>query len=97
MSWSKRDRMEAVLTGEVPDRPPVTAYRHFPGLEYEGKDLARALLDFQRQWDWDWLKLNTSAVCCYEPWENRYDYGHYEGNVPIRLSWSVADVAHLDA
>lgn len=98
MTWTKRDRMAAVLSGELPDRPPVTAYRHFPGMEYEGEDLAKAMLGFQHRYDWDWLKINSSAVYYYEAWGNRYDYDNYVGNVPTGLSYPVhssADLANI--
>ncbi len=96
MAWTKRDRVMAVLSGEVPDRPPVTAYRHFPGMEFEGKDLAKVMVEFQRVYDWDWMKLNPSAVYYYEVWGNQYDYSNYEGNVPRRESWAVHSAADLE-
>ncbi len=95
MAWTKRDRVMAVLSGEVPDRPPVTAYRHFPGMEFEGKDLARVMVDFQNEYDWDWIKINCCAVYYYEQWGNQYDYNNYEGNVPHRESWAVHSPADL--
>lgn len=90
MSWTKRDRLNAVLAGEAPDRPPVTAYRHFPGMEYEPADLARVMTEFQNTYDWDWMKVNPSAVYYYEAWGNRYDYDNYNAShVPSKLSWVI--------
>ncbi len=89
MSYTKRERVEAVLHGEVPDRPPVTAYRHFPGKEQKPEDIAEVMLSFYAAYDWDWIKINTSADYYYEVWGNKYDYTRYEGNVPARVSWIV--------
>lgn len=96
MAWTKRDRVMAVLSGEVPDRPPVTAYRHFPGMEFEGRDLAKVMVEFQKMYDWDWMKINPCAVYYYEVWGNQYDYNDYEGNVPHRESWAVHSAADLE-
>lgn len=96
MSWTKQQRMQAVLAGEVPDRAPVTAYRHFPGMEYEGAKLAEAMVGFQKQYDWDWMKINPTAVYYYEVWGNEYDYNNYEGNVPHRNSYAIHSVEDLE-
>ena len=41
MKISKRERLESVLRGQLPDRPPITAYRHFPKSERKPNELAR--------------------------------------------------------
>ena len=41
--WSKQERMAAVMNGEPADRPPVTAYRHFPGYEEDAKLIAETV------------------------------------------------------
>lgn len=94
--WSKQERMRAVMSGEVPDRPPITAYRHFPGSEEDPKLLATAMVNFQKKYSWDWVKINPSAVYYYEPWGNEYDYAHYVGNVPVRTSYAVHEPADLE-
>ena len=94
--WSKQDRMKAVMNGEPADRPPVTAYRHFPGCEEDPVLFAQAMVGFQKKYDWDWVKLNPSAVYYYEPWGNRYDYSHYQGTVPTRIDCAVHSVDDLE-
>lgn len=52
--WSKRERIGAVLHGERADRPPISAWRHFPQFEHDGPAvMAKAMLDFQSRYDWD--------------------------------------------
>ena len=94
--WSKQERMAAVMNGEPADRPPVTAYRHFPGYEEDAKLIAEAMVGFQKKYDWDWVKINPSAVYYYEPWGNVYDYEHYQGTVPTRVSWAVHEPEQLE-
>ena len=95
MTYTKRERMDAVMHGEVPDRPPVTAYRHFPGKEQKPEDIAGVMCAFQKEYDWDWVKINTSADYYYEVWGNEYDYSHYEGNVPVRTGYAVHSAEDL--
>lgn len=96
MSWTKHERMKAVLSGEIADRPPVTAYRHFPGMELEGSKLAEAMVGFQRKYDWDWMKVNPAAVYYYEVWGNEYDYNNYESNVPHRNSYAIHGIEDME-
>lgn len=50
---SKRQRLEQAMVGELPDRPPVMLWRHFPGDDQRAADLARSIVDFQQTYDWD--------------------------------------------
>ena len=95
--WNKNERMQAVLHGELADRPPVTCYHHFPEFEHGGAKLrADTFLDFQKTYDWDCVKLNPRAVYYYEAWGNTYDYEHYNDVVPTRTSNVIKDYRDLD-
>ena len=53
----KMERIDAVLAGYVPDRPPVSLWYHF-GLQHLGGDgIARASLEFFEHYDFDFLKV----------------------------------------
>lgn len=97
MAWTKRDRFNAVMNGEPADRVPVTAYRHHTDFEHSGpRVLADKLLEFQREYDWDMLKINPRAVYYYEAWGNEYDYEHYNDVVPTCTKKSVLDYSDLE-
>ena len=52
-----RERIDAVLRGETPDRPPFSLWHHF-GLESQGPEAhAKATLDFQRRYGTDLVKV----------------------------------------
>ena len=54
---NKLERIDAVLAGQVPDRPPVSLWYHF-GLQHAGGNgFARATLDFFEHYDFDFLKV----------------------------------------
>ena len=97
MSWTKRERVEAVLNGEMPDRPPITCYHHFPEFEHSGAQLmADTMLSFQKDYDWDFVKINPRAVYYYEAWGNTYDYDRYNDVVPTRTSNLIHDWKDLE-
>jgi len=58
---TKRDRMAAFLKGEKVDRPPVSFWRHFYPDETTPEGLAKAMLAFQKKFDWDFMKVNPRA------------------------------------
>lgn len=49
----KRERLEKTLAGERVDRPPVALWRHWPGDDQRAADLARSVVIYQHQYDWD--------------------------------------------
>jgi uroporphyrinogen decarboxylase len=79
-NWSKRDRLEATIRGEPVDRPAVALWRHFPSDDQRAEDLARSHLDFQRAFDFDFIKVTPSSSFAVEGWgvESVYE-GNLEG------------------
>lgn len=54
---NKIERVDAVLAGETPDRPPLSLWYHF-GLQHgAGEQFARVTLEFFRHYDFDFLKV----------------------------------------
>ena len=80
MVWSKRERLEAVVRGEPADRVPVALWRHFPGDDQYADELARSQVDFQRTFDFDFMKVTPSSNYCVADWglETCYE-GNLEG------------------
>lgn len=66
--WSKRDRLEAAIAGEKPDRPPVALWRHWPGDDQDATSLAAAHIKWQRDYDWDLLKVSPASSYCLVDW-----------------------------
>lgn len=82
---TKMERLRQVLAGQVADRPPVCAYRHFVGQEHTAAGLAEAMLDFQRTYDWDFVKIQSRGCYLLEAWGDRYDFSVYENDIFPRL------------
>jgi uroporphyrinogen decarboxylase len=66
--YSKRERLEMTLSGAKPDRVPVSLWRHFPVDDQTPVGLANATLDFQRNYDFDFIKVTPTSSFCLKDW-----------------------------
>lgn len=57
----KRERLEKTIAGEPTDRVPVSLWRHFPGDDQRAADLARSVVEFQKTYDWDFVKVTPAS------------------------------------
>ncbi len=67
-SISHRQRIETVLSGAVPDRVPVALWRHFPVDDQLPGSLAAATIQFQREYDFDLIKVTPASSFCLKDW-----------------------------
>ncbi len=78
--WSKRKRLEAIMAGELPDRPAVALWRHWPGDDQDAAALASTHVRWQQDHDWDFLKVGPASSYSVVDWgvKDRW-IGHIEG------------------
>lgn len=63
-----RSRLETVLSGKKPDRVPISFWRHFPVDDQTPEGLASAIIDFQKKYDFDFVKITPSSSFCLADW-----------------------------
>lgn len=61
---SRRERLERIFAGEQVDRSGVALWRHWPGDDLSGDALARATINFQNTYDFDFIKVTPNSVYC---------------------------------
>ena len=61
---NKRERIEKTIVGEPTDRVPAALWRHFPGDDQRAGDLAESTVEFQRTFDWDFVKVTPASSYC---------------------------------
>ena len=94
----KRERLQRTIAGEPVDRPPVALWRHWPMDDQTPEGLAEATVHFQREWDWDFIKVTPSSSFCLRDWGARDEWrGHPEGtrDYVVRPVQSPDDWARL--
>lgn len=70
----KRERVLAALKGEEVDRPPVALWRHFPEHDQTAEGLANAVVGWQKEWDWDFVKITHVSGYYFEDWGGVFEY-----------------------
>ena len=63
-----RQRIENCLNQAPIDRIPVTLWRHFPVDDQNPESLAAAIINFQRIFDFDIVKVTPSSSYCLTDW-----------------------------
>lgn len=99
---NKRERLEKTLAGERPDRLPVALWRHWPGDDQRAADLAKSIITYQQQFDWDFavaVPANNFSVTGYglqDAWQgSTYGYREITKRV-IRRSLDWTSLKTLD-
>lgn len=63
-----RQRLETCLDGGVVDKTPIALWRHFPVDDQTPAGLARAVIDFQKLYDFDLVKVTPASSFCLKDW-----------------------------
>lgn len=71
---TRKHRIQAALAGDRADRLPVAMWRHWPGDDQDGAQLAETLAAFHRRYDWDFAKINPSGSYAPAGWGGRTRY-----------------------
>jgi uroporphyrinogen decarboxylase len=86
-----RERVRAALQGGEPDRPPVSFWGHVYHRESSARELVAATLELEREFGWDWIKLNPRKHYHVEPWGVSYRYSGRPNEKPVLEAWPVHD------
>jgi uroporphyrinogen decarboxylase len=99
---SKRQRLERVIAGDAVDRIPAALWRHFPGDDQRPADLAHALIEYQKTYDWDFAAITPSpsaSVTDYglqDQWRGALDGSRSTIKQPIKKSLDWTELRPLD-
>jgi uroporphyrinogen decarboxylase len=90
--YSHLERIQMIIAGERPDRHAASCWRHFFHMEHHAQGTAEAMLGFQKEFDWDFMKINPRADYHIEDWGLTQAWSHDEfkkhvkSNFPVRTS-----------
>jgi uroporphyrinogen decarboxylase len=94
--YSHRERILMTIEGEHPDRPAVSLWRHFYNRETTAENLSAAIVEFQRQYDWDFMKINPRASYHVEIWGNRLEWSTGEFQKHRKIEFAVEKISDWD-
>jgi uroporphyrinogen decarboxylase len=80
MIMDHRERIQACIANEAVDRPAVALWRHFPVDDQHPASLAHAVIDLQRSYDFDLVKITPASSFCIKDWGSQDEWhGAVEG------------------
>ncbi|MFQ5793552.1 MAG: uroporphyrinogen decarboxylase family protein [Candidatus Bipolaricaulia bacterium] len=99
-----QERIQAAMRGEPVDRAPIALWRHFPHDDATAEGFSRAVVDFQRKYDFDLVKVTPVAGYPAEAWGAELIYAdNDEGTrdyrsrpVNDRADWSRLPILNPD-
>ena len=65
---SHRDRLKKCIAGETMSQLPVALWRHFPVDDQSPDRLAAAIVNYQKTFDFDLIKLTPASSFCLRDW-----------------------------
>jgi len=75
-----RERIEATIARDEADRPAISLWRHFPVDDQDPSSLARSVIDLQRTFDFDLVKITPASSFCIKDWGAKDEWhGAVEG------------------
>jgi uroporphyrinogen decarboxylase len=81
---TSKSRIKKLLSWDFIDPPAVSLWRHFYHREGTAKDLASAMVDWQRKWSWDFVKVNPRASYHVEGWGAKFAFSTEELKKPVQ-------------
>jgi len=81
-----------ILDGQRPDRYAASFWRHVFHREHNARDTAEAMLDFQNQFKWDFMKINPRADYHVEGWGFEHEFSREEFVKHTKLRFPISSV-----
>lgn len=97
--YTHRERIETILAGEKPDRFAASFWRHFFHRESFAEGTAEAMVRFQEQFDWDFMKINPRADYHIEGWGFEHEWSTDEFTKHVKVKFpvnKVDDWSHIE-
>ena len=86
---NKRERVDAALRGAEVDHVPVSMWGHSYLKEWSADELAEAMLDNYRTYDWDYMKVNPRASYHVEDWGATLERSNDANHGPTFVTFPV--------
>jgi len=90
-----RERVEAAISLDIADRPPVGVWGHDYLREWSPRDLADAHIRAQRRLGWDFVKFQPRATCLGAAFGSEFRPSGDPHQFPVLVRPGVQDPADL--
>ena len=86
---NSRERIQAACEGQDMDFVPASFWGHDYAAETSLEGLVEYTVRFQREYGWDFIKINPRAQYHVEDWGVRYDYPAPAGSKCVRTDYPI--------
>lgn len=97
-----RERLIAAIAGQPLDRPPISLWRHFGGIDMSSQGLTDAMVGFQATFDFDFVKFMPTGTYTIMDWGAETVYEPNDTGIrtvkglPIHTASDWSHLAELD-
>ena len=71
---TKKERIQAAIAGEKPDKLPYSFWTHLPGIDLNPELLAEKTYEFYKKYDIDFIKTMNNGMYAIEDFGCEIDY-----------------------
>lgn len=94
--YTHREKLNMILAGEKPDCFAGSIWKHFYHKESTPEGLAEAMIGFQNEYDWDFMKINPRASYHMEDWGLKLTWSTDEFKKHIKTDFPVQEIEDWD-
>jgi len=87
------ERIRAALQGAEVDRTPISLWRHFPGEDKTAAGLAKAMVEWQQKFDFDFVKFMPTGMYGVHDWGAETEYSPGFGGSRRLVTPGITDVS----
>ena len=96
---TKKERIQAAIRGEKPDKMPYSFWTHMPGTDLDPEAISQKTYEFYKKYDFDFVKTMNNGMYAIEDFGCTVDYSEIvKGGVAKVVSTPIscaADWRHL--
>ena len=71
---TKKERIQAAIRGEKPDKMPYSFWSHMPGTDLDPEAIAQKTYEFYKKYDFDFVKTMNNGMYPIEDFGCTVDY-----------------------
>lgn len=87
------ERIQAALKGADVDHAPISLWRHFPGDDKTAAGLAKAMVDWQQKYDFDFVKFMPTGMYGVHDWGAETEYGPGFGGSRVLVNPGITEAS----
>lgn len=90
---TKKERIQAAIAGNSPDKLPYSLWTHLPGIDLDPQLLAEKTYEFYKTYDVDFIKTMNNGMYAIEDFGCRIDYSDIAAGGVAKVTFTPVETA----